>query len=60
MKAARTEASESMGELIAVGQQLTTERVQECIEVVSSAMPKMGYRTHRSYGTVLAFALIVS
>ena len=32
MKAARTEASESMGELIAVGQQITPERVQECIQ----------------------------
>lgn len=60
MKIARMEASASLGELIAVGQQFTTERVQECIHVVSSVMPRMGYRTHKSYATVLAFSLLVS
>ena len=60
MKAARMEASTSVGELIAVGRQFTTERVQECIRVVSSTMPRMGYRTHKSYATVLVFSLIVS
>ena len=37
----------------------TIEKVQECIQVVSASMPRMGYRTHRSYATVLAFSLIV-
>ena len=60
MRAARMETSTSVGELIAVGQQFTTERVQECIRVVSSTMPRMGYRTHKSYATVLVFSLIVS
>ena len=59
MKAARSEVSCSVGELIAAGQDFTTEKVQECIQVVSSSMPQMGYRTHRSYATVLAFSLIV-
>ena len=59
MKAVRSEASCSVGELIAVGKDFTPEKVQECIQVVSSSMPQMGYRTHRSYATVLAFSLIV-
>ena len=59
MKAAWSEASCSVGELIAVGKDFTPEKVQECIQVVSSSMPRMGYRTHRSYATVLAFSLIV-
>ena len=53
MKAARSAASCSVGELIAVGQDFSSE---DCIHVVSSSMPRMGYRTHRSYATVLAFA----
>ena len=60
MKDARAEASMSMGELIAVGYQFSTDRVSECIKIVSTAMPRMGFRTQRSYATVLAFALIVS
>ena len=48
LKAARSEASCSMGELIAVGKDFTPEKVQECIQVVSASMPRMGYRTHKS------------
>lgn len=60
MKAARVEASSSVGELIAAGQDFTSEKVQECIQVVSASMPRMGYHTYRSDATVLAFLLIVS
>lgn len=59
LKAARDEASSSVGEMVAAGQDFTHEKVQECSHVVSAAMPRMGYRTHRSYATVLAFSYIV-
>ena len=60
MKAARDRASSSISHMIAVGQHLTIQRVQECLQVIIAEIPKMSYRIQRSYATVLAFAIIVS
>jgi len=51
-------ASSSVGELIAIGQHFSTALVQECM-LLTSSMPKMGYRANKSYATVLAFAKLV-
>ena len=56
LKAARSEVSCSIGELITVGEDFTPEKVQECIQMVSASIPRMRYRTHTSYTTVLAFS----
>ena len=60
MKSARDKASSSISHMIAVGQHFTSQRVHECLEVITSEMPNMSYRIQRSYSTVLAFAIIVS
>ena len=56
---ARTTASSSLGQLIALGENFSAALIQECMEVVSSSMPKMGHRVHKSYASVLAFAKLV-
>ena len=57
MKTARREASMSLGTLIAIGDKISPEKVLECLQVVSEAMPSMGYRAHESYATLLALII---
>ena len=59
LRVAHTTASSSLGQLIALGENLSATLIQECMEVVSCSMPKMGHRVHKSYASVLAFAKLV-
>ena len=45
--------------LIALGENFSVALIQECMEVVSCSMPKMGHRVHKSYASVLVFAKLV-
>ena len=59
LRVARTTALSSLAQLIALGENFSAALIQECMEVVSSSMPKMGHRAHKSYASVLAFAKLV-
>ena len=54
-----TTALSSLAQLIAFGENFSAALIQKCMEVVSSSMPKMGHRAHKSYANVLAFAKLV-
>ena len=47
LRVAHTTASSSLGQLIALGENLSATLIQECMEVVSCSMPKMGHRVHK-------------
>ena len=58
LRVAHTTASSSLGQLIALGENFSAAYIQKCMEVVSSSMPKMGHRAHKSYEHSQAYIVL--
>lgn len=65
MRQMRSEASGAIGLIIRIGQELITERTRTALEdlflpFVSSHLPDIHFRVHKSYALILSAAWIVS